>query len=68
MKPRPIKRKGCRNVGKVWDENHEAWVVVKLHPDRPFTFVSPVYTFSGMDMTGLQPLLWESMKGRRPKQ
>lgn len=42
QKPRPIHRKGCRNVGWIWSENKTHKLIVKLDPNKPCSFISKV--------------------------
>lgn len=45
MKPIPIRRKGCKNVGWIWDKKKQHKLVVKLHPEKPMTYMSEVIEF-----------------------
>lgn len=40
MKITPIRRKGCKNAGWIWDNNCLNKLVVPLHPGLPFKYVS----------------------------
>lgn len=45
MKPIPIRRKGCKNVGWIWDRKKQQKLVVKLHKDKPMTYMSEVIRY-----------------------
>ena len=43
MKITPIKRKGCKNVGWIWDENHLNKLIVPLDPNKEFVYTAKKY-------------------------
>lgn len=43
MKPIPIRRKGCKNVGWIWNETKTMRVVVKLHLNKPCVYMSKMF-------------------------
>ena len=39
----PIRRKGCKNAGWIWDENHLNKLVVPLNPNKEFVYITKTY-------------------------
>jgi hypothetical protein len=64
MKPVPIRRKGCKNVGWIWSRRQKGKartkVVVKLHPDKEMTYLSkPIqYPFSKLSY---EQVMWKNV-------
>lgn len=45
MKPVPIRRKGCKNVGWVWNESKTEKLVVPLHIGKPLIWLSETFVY-----------------------
>lgn len=59
MKPVPIRRKGCKNAGWVWDDIRLNKIVVPLHPGKPMTYITQKFEYKYMNKRGIYILSHE---------
>ena len=59
MKITPIKRKGCKNAGWIWDNDHLNKLIVPLHSGKPMTYVTETVEYKWIEKRGIFVLGYE---------